>query len=133
MRARSDTIRHGAQSHRSASGAVRYSRRMGFMDKMKEQANSLAVQVNDTVSKGQQSFEEGQARKQADALLRDLGALVYLRYAGRGAANSDAEIARITAALEAHEAKGEAINLEVRSGTMPPPAPPAPPADPAGE
>ena len=106
---------------------------MGFMDKMKEQANSLAVQVNDTVSKGQQSFEEGQARRQADALLRDLGALVYLRDAGRGAANSDAEIARITAALAAHEAKGEAINLEVRSGTMPPPASPAPPADPAGE
>ena len=110
--------------------AVRYSRCMGFMDKMKEQANSLAVQVNDTVSKGQQSFEESQSRRHADALLRDLGVLVYVRDSGRGTATTDAEIARVTAALQAHEAKGEAIRLEIGVDSSLPTPPPPPPATP---
>ena len=46
---------------------------MGFLDKVKEQANTLASSVNDTVAKGQQSMDQSQSRKAGDALLRDTG------------------------------------------------------------
>ena len=69
---------------------------MGFLDKVKEQANSLATSVNDTVNKGQTSMDQSQSRKVADALLRDLGALVYARDTGRGGEGTDADIQRLT-------------------------------------
>ncbi len=116
---------------------------MGFLDKVKEQANTLATTVNDTVSKGQQSMDQSQSRKYADGLLRDLGALVYARETGRGSESVDADIARLTTDLQAHEAQGGAVDLSDHSrppapGTAPPPgsAPPAPgataPPPPAG-
>ena len=79
---------------------------MGFLDKVKEQANSLATSVNDTVNKGQTSMDQSQSRKAADALLRDLGAVVYARDTGRGGETTDADVQRLTAALQAHEAQG---------------------------
>jgi hypothetical protein len=114
---------------------------MGFLDKVKEQAGTLANTVNDTVNKGQQSMDQSQSRKAADALLRDLGALVYARDTGRGTDTTDADIARVTTDLQAHEAQGGVVDLAERSrppapgqaaGTPPPPgggdvAPPPPP------
>lgn len=101
---------------------------MGFMDKVKEVGNQAATAVNEAVDKGQQTFNESQAKKQADGLLRDLGVLVYLRDSGRGDETTDAEIVRVTAALRAHEASAAVIDLTVRSGAT---AAAAPPADPA--
>ena len=106
---------------------------MGFLDKVKEQANTLATTVNNTVSQGQQSMDQSQSRKHADGLLRDLGAKVYARDTGRGGEGIDADIARLMTDLQAHEAQGGAVDLSDHSrppapGTAPPPgaAPPAP-------
>ena len=112
---------------------------MGFLDKVKEQANTLASSVNDTVAKGQQSMDQSQSRRHADGLLRDLGALVYARDTGRGVESTDDDIARVTSDLQAHEAQGGAVDLAQRTrppapgqeGAAPPPpgaasAPPPP-------
>lgn len=104
---------------------------MGFMDKVKEAGTSLATSVNDTVSKGQQQVDQGQSKKQADALLRDLGALVYARDTERDHASTEAEVARVTGALQAHEAQGGAIDLAVRVGVAPAPPPGSPDAPPS--
>jgi hypothetical protein len=104
---------------------------MGFMDKMKEAGNSFATSVNETVSKGQQQMDEGQSKKHADALLRDLGALVYARDSGRGEASTDAEIQRVTTELQTHESQGGAIDLAVRVGVAPAPPAAAPGPPPA--
>ena len=40
---------------------------MGFLDKVKEAGNQVANTVNDTVNKGQQSMDQSQSRKAADA------------------------------------------------------------------
>jgi hypothetical protein len=103
---------------------------MGFMDKVKEAGNSLATTVNDTVSKGQQSMDEGQSKKNADALLRDLGALVYARDSGRGDDANAAEIDRVTTELRQHEDKGGAVDLVLRVGVAPPAPTGAPVASP---
>ena len=122
---------------------------MGFLDKVKEQANTLASSVNDTVAKGQQSMDQSQSRRHADGLLRDLGALVYARDTGRGVDSTDDDIARVTSDLQAHEAQGGAVDLSQHTNPPPPgqvpdappppggaaPAPgtaPTPPAPPAG-
>jgi hypothetical protein len=124
---------------------------MGFLDKVKEAGNQVASSVNETVNKGQQSMDQSQSRKAADALLRDLGALVYSRDTGRGTETTDADIARVMTDLQAHEAQGGVIDLAERSrpqapgaaGDAPPPpgaaaAPPppggtvAPPPPPGG-
>lgn len=112
---------------------------MGFLDKVKEQANTLATSVNDTVNKGQSSLDQSQSRKHADGLLRDLGALVFTRDTGRGTETTDASIGRLIAELQAHEAQGGAIDLSEhgrppapgQAGGAPPPpggsvAPPPP-------
>jgi len=115
---------------------------MGFLDKVKEQAGSLANSVNETVSKGQQSMDEGQSRKRADGLLRDLGALVYARDTGRGTEATDAAITRLTAELQDHEAQGGVVDLSDHTqapapeeGTPPPPpgAGTTPPPPPGGD
>jgi hypothetical protein len=104
---------------------------MGFLDKVKEQAGTLANSVNETVNKGQQSMDQSQSRKHADGLLRDLGALVYARDTGRGTDTSDADIARLMTDLQAHEAQGGVVDMSDHSR---PPAPgqaatPPPPGD----
>jgi len=105
---------------------------MGFLDKVKEQANTLASSVNDTVAKGQQSMDQSQSRKYADGLLRDLGALVYARDTGRGTDTTDAGITRLTTDLQAHEAQGGVVDLAERSRPPAPGAAPPPPGGAAG-
>ncbi len=106
---------------------------MGFMDKVKEVGNQAASQVNQAVNKGQAQFDQATSKRQSDALLRDLGALTFAQATGRAAENTDAEIARVTAELQAHEAGGGVVDLALKSGVAPaPPAggetPPPPPA-----
>lgn len=99
---------------------------MGFMDKVKEVGNQAASQVNQAVNKGQAQFDAATSKRQSDALLRDLGALTFAQATGRGDANTETEIARVTAELQAHEAGGGVVDLALKSGAMaPPPAPPS--------
>ena len=55
---------------------------MGFMDKVKAQATVLADKAQTGVQQGQTKLQEMQATKQADHLLRELGAYVFLSERG---------------------------------------------------
>jgi hypothetical protein len=68
---------------------------MGLMDKVKAQATQLAHQ-------GQAKLSEIQVRRQADALLRDLGAAVY---GAQRQAGPHEPIEKAMAALDAHVAE----------------------------
>ena len=50
---------------------------MGFLDKVKEQAASATAVAKDAAQKGQAKLDDMQAKKAADALLRDLGVATY--------------------------------------------------------
>lgn len=104
---------------------------MGFMDKVKEVGNQAASQVNQAVNKGQAQFDQATSKRQSDALLRDLGALTFAQATGRAAENTDAEIARVTAELKAHEAGGGVVDLALKSGVAPPTGGATPPPPPA--
>ena len=100
---------------------------MGLMDNLKQSANSITQSLNETVAKGQSSMDASASRKHADALLRDLGALVYARDSDRATPTTDADIERITADLRAVEAQGGVVDLQLKAGP-PPNATPPPPA-----
>lgn len=85
---------------------------MGLMDKVKEQAATATAAAKDAAHKGQAKLDELQAKRVADALLRDLGAAVYSQQAGRGTPGSQEEIDRRIAALKEHEAANGPIDLD---------------------
>jgi hypothetical protein len=74
---------------------------VGFMDKMKVQAEQLAKQAQQGMAQGQAKLSDMQAKKAADGLLHDLGAAVYAAQR-QGASNEPIE--GILAALDAHAA-----------------------------
>jgi hypothetical protein len=76
---------------------------MGLMDKVKAQATELAQQ-------GKAKYDQVQATRRADAMLRNLGALVFKDRTGRGAPDSQAQIDKLVADLSAHES-ANGINL----------------------
>jgi len=98
---------------------------MGLMDKVKAQATVLAQKTQDTA-------RDIQAKRRADAMLRNLGAAVYAERTGRGGPNSQADIDRLIADLKTHEAEnGISLAPEstdqaaASSGGVPPQAGPA--------
>lgn len=111
---------------------------MGFLDKAKAQAEQALKQ-------GQDKIDEVQAKKKADGLLRDLGSWHYAMAAGRDDGRGAAEVARLTAELEAHEAECGALAIPGAVPAPPPPPvappppgaasppPPPPPASAAGD
>jgi hypothetical protein len=116
---------------------------MGFLDKAKENLEKVAKQ-------GQDKLDEVQSKKKADGLLRDLGAWTYAVSTGRDNGQGPAEVSRITAELQAHEAEHGPLGGEKPASadaapsappaSAPPPPPPsqahavptAPPPAPAG-
>jgi hypothetical protein len=114
---------------------------MGLLDKVKQTAATATEAAKDAAAKGQAKIDEVQAKKSADAMLRDLGAAYYATKAGRATPTTDSEIERLVAALEAYESEHGQLTLAPESGAAAPtaapaggPASPAPPpqvADPA--
>jgi hypothetical protein len=117
---------------------------MGLMDKVKAQATVLAQKTQETAREGKAKFDHVQATRRADAMLRNLGALVYAERTGRGTPDTQAQIDRLVADISAHEA-ANGINLSAeptdpqagRPGGGQPQSGPAggvpPQAGPAGE
>ena len=109
---------------------------MGFLDKVKAQASELAKQGHGLAKQGQDKLDDYQAKKEADRMLRDLGAWYYATETARDDGDGPTEMARLVAALEAHEAEHGPLGAEddedEPSGAAPPPPPPpsAPPAAP---
>ena len=67
---------------------------MGFMDKVKAQATVLAEKAQEGAKAGQAKLSDMQAKKHADALLLELGGLVYSEQAGRGSGRRRGEDCR---------------------------------------
>lgn len=112
---------------------------MGFLDKAKAQASQLAAKAQEGVKQGQAKLDDSQARKKAEGLLTELGAWAWAQQHGRDEGRGDAEIARITGELAAHEAEhGPITSPAQQPEPVPEAAPPAapsmdaPPAPPAG-
>jgi hypothetical protein len=95
---------------------------MGFMDKVKAQATVLAEKAQEGAKAGQAKLSDMQAKKHADALLLELGGLVYSEQAGRAPAGADAKIAELVEQLRQHESEHGPIT--VTSATLMAPASP---------
>lgn len=76
---------------------------MALMDKMKAQAAQLAQKAQEAGKAGQSKLGDVQARRKADALLRELGAIVYAQRTGTAAADAPAEIDRLVGEIKALE------------------------------
>ena len=76
---------------------------MGILDKVKEQATVAAAAAKDAAQKGQAKVEEVQAKRAADAVLRELGYTVFLEKTGRATTSSEADIVACVATLREHE------------------------------
>lgn len=78
---------------------------MALFDKVKEQASQLAQKAQEAGKAGQAKIEDAQARRKADAILRQLGAAVYAQRSGTAGADNGAEIDKLVAELKAFEAE----------------------------
>jgi hypothetical protein len=101
------------------------------MDKVKAQATQIAQKSQEAAREGKARLDQAQANKQADAMLRNLGALVYAERTSRGTPDTDDKIASLVSKISAHE-KENGINLAPHSATAPEAGvpPQASPADP---
>ena len=83
---------------------------MGFMDKVKAQAEVGMAKATDMTKAGQEKLDQASAKHKADGMLHDLGAALYADRLGRGTDQTAADIERLTTDLQAYEA--EYGNLE---------------------
>jgi len=97
---------------------------MSWKDKIRAQAAELAEKAQAGVAQGQAKVNEIQAKRRADALLRDLGAAVYADHRG---ADRTPERQRLLTELDAHAAEhgpiatgpeADAPSPDVRGGTV---------------
>lgn len=95
---------------------------MGLMDKAKAQATVLAQKTQEAAREGKARLDQAQASRQADTMLRNLGALVYAERTGRGAPDSPDQVTRLISTISAHEAQ-HGINLAAHPISQPEPPP----------
>ena len=98
---------------------------MGLLDKVKAQATAATEMAKDAAAKGQAKMNDAQAKKAADGMLRDLGAAFYATKTGRSTPTTDADIAQLVTALQAHESEHGQITLAPESAAAAPTATPA--------
>ena len=80
---------------------------MGLLDKVKAQAEQVAVKAQQGMSQGQAKLDAMQAKKQGDALLRDLGAAYYAQQRSGG---SPDDVSAALAKVDAHIAEHGAVD-----------------------
>ncbi len=78
---------------------------MPIFDKVKAQATQLAQKAQEAGKAGQSKIEEVQARRRADAMLRDLGAAIYAERSGRADSTTAKDITRLLAELSDFESE----------------------------
>jgi len=78
---------------------------MGFMDKVKAQAEVGMAKANDLTKAGQEKLDQASAKHKADGMLHDLGAALYAERVGRGTEESAADVERLVTELRAYEAE----------------------------
>lgn len=78
---------------------------MGLMDKVKASAGQLADKAQEGIQAGQAKVEDIQAKRKSDAMLLEIGGLVYTDKVGRPEADVESRIAGLVARLQAFEAE----------------------------
>jgi hypothetical protein len=94
---------------------------MGLMDKVKAQATQLAQKTQEAAQEGKARLDQAQASRRGDALLRQLGGLVFAERTGRGTPDSQAKIDQLIGTISTYEQEN-GINLT--QATVPPPGSP---------
>jgi hypothetical protein len=84
---------------------------MGLMDKVKSQATQLAEKAQQAGAAGQAKLADLQSKRKADALLLELGGIVYQERTGRGDAAGTARSAELVDLLQKHEAEHGAVTV----------------------
>jgi hypothetical protein len=87
---------------------------MGLMDKVRAQATQIAQMTQETARDSKAKFDQAQANRRGDALLRNLGAVVYADRTGRGGEDTEAQIDKLISDISAHEAEN-GISLAQRA------------------
>jgi hypothetical protein len=98
------------------------------MDKVKAQANQLAQKGQEAAQEGKARLDQAQANRRGDAMLRQLGGLVYADRTGRGGPDCQAKIDQLISDISAHE-RENGLNV----GASPTVPQPGSPADPPGQ
>ena len=93
---------------------------MGFMDKVKSQAGALAEKAQEGAKAGQEKLSQMQAKKQADALLLELGGLVYTQQENRAGPDASQRIEAIVGELRNWEATNGPVAVTGATGAVPP-------------
>jgi hypothetical protein len=94
---------------------------MGLLDKVKAQAEQVAVKAQQGMNQGQAKLDAMQAKKQGDALLRELGAAYFAQQRSDGSADA---VAAALAKVDAHVSEHGAVDT---APVMP--AQPSPPGE----
>jgi hypothetical protein len=104
---------------------------MGLMDRVKAQATQLAQQTKEAAQEGKAKLDQAQASRRGDAMLRQLGALVYADRTGRGTPDSQAKVDQLISDISTHE-QANGLNLAGDQSQPQPTVPPQPgfPPDP---
>jgi hypothetical protein len=89
---------------------------MGLMDKVKAQAEQAVAKGKQGMSQGQAKLDAMQAKRQGDALLRDLGAAYYAQQ--RSGGSGDAVTAALTK-VDAHVAEHGAVDATPTAPAQP--------------
>ncbi|MGH9170427.1 MAG: hypothetical protein ACRD0Z_06100 [Acidimicrobiales bacterium] len=89
---------------------------MGFLDKVKGKAEGIAQKAQDGVQAGQEKLAAMQAKKQGDALLLELGGIVYSQRQGRPGTPGDDRVAAIMGQLQQFEAEHGAVTITPAGG-----------------
>lgn len=104
---------------------------MGLMDKIKAQAEQVATKAQEGSAQMKAKFEQTQAKRGVDTLLRDLGAACYAEQ--RQAGPHDA-VEKALAALDAHVSEHGPIDVSTTGPqSMPSQSAPADGTAPAGD
>jgi hypothetical protein len=93
---------------------------MGLMDKVKAQASQIGQKAQEAAQEGKARLDQVQANRQADAMLRNLGALVYAERTNRGRPDTQDKINKLVSQIQAHES-ANGINLSPESTSSVPP------------
>ncbi|MGD0219326.1 MAG: hypothetical protein ABSC73_02525 [Acidimicrobiales bacterium] len=94
---------------------------MPFIDRVKAGAAQAAHKAQEAAKAGQAKIDQVQAKREQDAMFRDLGAAVYAQHSGSGDTSTSAEIDRLLVALKEHE-EAQAAAAEAAAADTAPPA-----------
>jgi hypothetical protein len=95
---------------------------MGLLDKVKAQATAATEMAKDAAAKGQAKLDEAQAKRGAEAMLRDLGAAYYATKEGRATPTTDADIERLVTAIQQYESEHGPLTLAPETAAAAPTA-----------